>query len=223
MQLIVNKHVEISDTDLWNQLRAGDSNALFEIYKRLHVPLVNYCFKICGNRQLAQDTFSEFMIRLWDKREKLGDVKNVKSYLMTALRRQLLADMKVTLRFDEVIDANVPGEGSYEDIIINSQDEEKLKKYLTVAFAKLAPRQRQFITLRFYDGLSYEEIAKQEGVDIKAVYNKVYEGIKILRQHLPVQYRNVSSLIIFLLLFQQEHDKIFSLIQISGEIFKKHR
>jgi RNA polymerase sigma-70 factor (ECF subfamily) len=222
VQLIDNKRFEISDKDLWDELRAGGSHALFEIYKRLHVPLVNYCFRICGNKQLAQDTFSEFMIGLWDKREKLGEVTNVKSYLMTSLRRQLLADMKTTQDFDQVTDVNAHSEGSYEDIIIDAQDQEKLKNYLSKAFAKLAPRQRQFITLRFYDGLTYEEIALQEGVDIKAVYNKVYEGIKILRQHLPVQYKNGPSLILFLLLFQLDYAQILALVKIPVEIYKRH-
>lgn len=194
-----HKDYKVSDAELWNLFRAGDESALFELYKRLYIPLVNYGHQVCKDKALAQDTFSDLMISLWDKRAQMNEVTNVKSYLMTALRRQLIADLKAQDKFmpvDEVQDEQV---SSYEDILMNIQEQEAVKKHLQAAFSKLSPRQAQFITMRFYEGMSYEEIAEATGVDIKAVYNKVYEGIKILRQQLPAQYRNIPTFLIFFL------------------------
>lgn len=132
-----------TDQDLWNQFRAGNSDALFAVYKRLHVSLVNYCFKLCGDKQLAQDSFSELLIQLWDKREKLSDVKNVKSYLITTLRRQLISNSKLSHQFDQISEEHTGAEDPYEDVIINAQDQEQLKKQIKLAFARLTPRQRQ--------------------------------------------------------------------------------
>lgn len=191
-----------SDQQLWNQFRSGNSQALFTLYKRLHVPLVNYSFRLCGDKQQAQDSFSELMMALWDKRERLTDVKNVKSYLMTTLRRQLLSELKTKQQFEMVAEYTSDTEVSYEDVIINAQEQEKLKQQLRHAFSKLTPRQRQFITLRFYDGMDYKEIAAHTGVDIKAVYNKVYEGIKLLRQNLPEDFKDSPALFILMILFK---------------------
>jgi RNA polymerase sigma factor (sigma-70 family) len=189
-----------ADGDLWKRFQSGDASALFELYKRLYVPLVNYGINLSNDKLLAQDTFSDLMISLWDKRASLTEVKNVKAYLMTALKHQLYADLKFKDNYVEITDAHGEQESSYEEVIINSQEKEELRKTLRSAFSKLTPRQTQFITMRFYEGLSYQEIADLSGVDIKAVYNKVYEGIKILRQELPEKFVHLPDFFIFLII-----------------------
>lgn len=192
-----------TEEELWGQFRDGDHHALFELYKRLQLPLINYCFKLSGDKQRAQDSFSELMIRLWDKREALKEVQNVKSYLMTTLRRQFISDLKISNQFEVLTDDDASSEPSHEDDIINAQEQEELKRCLKCAFTKLTPRQREFITLRFFDGMSYDEIAASSGIKIKVVYNKVYEGIKSLRKNLPDQFHDGPGLIFFLLLFNR--------------------
>lgn len=189
-----------TDGDLWGRFQSGDVSALFELYKRLYVPLVNYAINLSNDKLLAQDTFSNLMISLWDKRASLTEVKNVKAYLMTALRHQLHADLKFKGNYVEITDAHGEQESSYEQVIINKQEKEELRKTLKSAFSKLTPRQTQFITMRFYEGLSYQEIADLSGVDIKAVYNKVYEGIKVLRKELPEKFTHLPDFFIFLVI-----------------------
>lgn len=190
-----------TDIELWDSFRAGHKAALFELYKRMYIPLVNYGVRICRDMELACDGFSDFMILLWDKRNQLNEVKNVKSYLMTSLRRQLIADLKFQDRFTSVSGSENEAFEPYESLLEALENQEVVKKRLQAAFSKLSPRQAQFIRMRFYDGMSYEEISEASGVHIKAVYNKVHEGIKILRQHLPPEQRNIPVfLLIFLLL-----------------------
>lgn len=187
------------ESELWDKFRNGDQDSLFELYKRLYVPLVNYAFRLCEDKERSKDAFSDLMLSFWDKREQLKQVKNVRSYLMTALKHKLFYDLNIQNKISQVSDVDAEEVLSYEDILINIQQQDELSKLLKIAFAKLTPRQAQFITMKYYDGLSYEEIAAATGVDITAVYNKVYEGIKTLRKHLPKKYSKIPTfLIIFL-------------------------
>lgn len=189
-----------TESELWDKFRNGDRHSLFELYKRLYIPLVNYAYRLCEDKDISKDAFSDLMLSFWDKRQQLKKVNNVKSYLMTALRHKLLYDLKIQNKILEVSDATVDEVLSYEDILINVQEQDELRKLLKMAFSKLTPRQTQFITMKYYEGLSYEEIAAATGVDITAIYNKVYEGIKVLRKHLPKKYSKTPTFL-FLLLF----------------------
>lgn len=189
-----------TDLELWEKFRNGDKTSLFELYKRFYIPLVNYAFRLCDDKDISKDAFSDLMISFWDKRDQLNKVTNVKSYLMTALKHKLFYDLKIKNKISEVNNVSTEEVLSCEDILINIQEQDELSELLKMAFSRLTPRQTQFITMKYYDGLSYEEIAAVTGVDITAVYNKVYEGIKTLRKHLPKKYRKIPTFLILLLL-----------------------
>ncbi|MDB5275708.1 MAG: polymerase sigma factor, sigma-70 family [Ferruginibacter sp.] len=45
----------------------------------------------------------------------------------------------------------------------------------------LPARQKELIILKFYEGLSYEEIVQQTGLAPRTVYNKMHEALKKLK------------------------------------------
>ncbi len=58
--------------------------------------------------------------------------------------------------------------------------------YLHQAFTKLSSRQKEVIYLRFYNQLSYEEIADVMSVQVKAIYKLMSRAILVLRTHSKV-------------------------------------
>lgn len=48
----------------------------------------------------------------------------------------------------------------------------------------LAPRQKEALTLRFYDELSYEQIASLMMLPVKSVYMLIYRAIDFLKKNL---------------------------------------
>jgi RNA polymerase sigma factor (sigma-70 family) len=84
---------------------------------------------------------------------------------------------------------------SHEFALITSQISEEQKKNLAQALSCLTGRQREAIFLRYYEGLSYEEIATLMSVTVKTAYNFVYMAITELRKFLTHPF-------IFLLLFR---------------------
>lgn len=71
---------------------------------------------------------------------------------------------------------------SYEEIMVGLQQDEELKNKLRVAIAQLTPRQVELIQLKFFEGLSYEQIAQRTSQSVKTAYNTVYDAIKMLRK-----------------------------------------
>ncbi len=55
--------------------------------------------------------------------------------------------------------------------------------------------------MRFYEGLSYEEIVQRTGLTHRTVYNKVHEAIKKLRLGLDKEEPSYRAILSLLLLF----------------------
>jgi RNA polymerase sigma-70 factor, ECF subfamily len=53
---------------------------------------------------------------------------------------------------------------------------------LKIAFSELTDRQRQTLEAFFFQGLSFAEIATQQGEDVRNVRHHYYRGLERLRQ-----------------------------------------
>lgn len=177
-----------ADSILWEGLRTGDKQSVFDLYNRLYFQLVNYGITVCGNTELTKDMVNQVFLELWDKRAKLVPVQNVKSYLSTYLRRKIIDYIRSERRTENAARENMLSEEtielSYEQYIVEVQTDAEIKYKLQTALARLTPRQRELIGLKFFEGLSYEAIAQKTSQNIKTTYNMIYEALKILRETL---------------------------------------
>ncbi|RBL88546.1 RNA polymerase sigma factor [Chitinophaga flava] len=172
----------------WERLRNGDKQALFALYNSTYAHLLRFGLKLCGNDELVKDCITQLFLQLWNKHAQLKPVTNVPAYLFTALKRQLLDQLAYQSRIHDAI-SKITGkeeenELSYEEIIIRVQQDDEIKQRLHSAIKALTPRQIELIRLKFFEGLSYEQIAAQTSQTVKTAYNTVYDAIKTLRKKL---------------------------------------
>src|ERR1700754_1448181 len=83
-----------SHSETWKLLQNGHQQALLALYDSHYIGLLNYGIKLTGNRDLTRDCITQILLRLWDNRQKLPAVENVRSYLLTCLRRELIGELK---------------------------------------------------------------------------------------------------------------------------------
>lgn len=174
------------NSNYWDQMRAGDKTALFELYNELYFHLIRFGLKINPDDELVKDCVNQVFLNLWDKRARLPEVENVKAYLMTMLRRTILDQLLYVNRTNNALNRMIAEEDgnelSYEEIMIRLQQDDDLKLKLKLAIAKLTPRQMELIQLKFFEGLSYEQIAVRNAQTVKTAYNTIYDAIKMLRR-----------------------------------------
>ena len=169
----------------WQQIRQGNKHALFELYNNTYFHLVRFGLKLNANDELVKDCIMELFFKLWDKHAQLNAVSNVRAYLFTSVKRMLFdrqnTDNKTDIAISKLYHKGNLEELPYEEIIILVQDSEELKKRLSLAMKQLTPRQTELIKLKFFEGLSYEEVAIQTSQSMKTAYNTIYNAIKVLR------------------------------------------
>ncbi|HEX5167970.1 MAG TPA: sigma-70 family RNA polymerase sigma factor [Cyclobacteriaceae bacterium] len=186
----------------WTLLRGGNEKALLDIYDLCYDQLYMYGYQISRDSALTEDCIQDIFLELWEKRNKLPDVTFVNAYLLKILKRRLLKLMS-SASGELNIDETTPGlvDGSMEDLIIDDENNHALAVRLKLALSKLTKRQREVIGLKFFNDLSYDEMAVFTGLSQQRIYNLVHEAVRHLRSSLFSTPRHVAALFLALILF----------------------
>jgi RNA polymerase sigma-70 factor (ECF subfamily) len=177
----------LSTQAYWRQLREGNTDALSALYQLHYVGLINYGVKLTGDRDLATDSFTAVLLELWDKRNTLPDVTNVRAYLITCLHRKMLHEIASGKKRNNThlqLNTGQETEWSHEDYILAIEGNDELSRCLTKAFQQLTQRQQQLLRMKFFDNLDYEHIAQVCGITKRTAYNIIYDALKQLKQEL---------------------------------------
>lgn len=171
----MNGKEEIPMSLVWNQMKAGNEQGLSDLFTRLYPDLYLYGMKIFNLPDLVKDSIQDVFVRVWEKRNTLGEVLNPKAYLITALRRKLFENKERYFAADAEILAKISEKQAFS-FVENEFTEipeisEKLRKSLIVTINDLPERQRELVFLRFYYNLKYREIADILNVKEQTVKN----------------------------------------------------
>jgi RNA polymerase sigma factor (sigma-70 family) len=178
-------------TDLWDSMIRGNRDSFLAIYENHYQALFSYGFSLSADRELTKDCIQELFIEIWKTREKLNKkVSNIRSYLFTWLRRnifhelsRLSGEQNTYNQFESSLTNILP----YEDLLIAFQQTEEDRFNLQSAMKGLSKSQLEIIRLKFFDNLSYSEIATKTSLSIRTIYNLIYEALSHLRESMNLQ------------------------------------
>ncbi len=173
----------------WEAMCMGEKDAFLNLYKGLYRNLAGFGLRVYGDSEMVTDTLNQVFLELWEKHDNLPRVEQVESYLRTILKRKILKRIAHEQRLNKAISVIVTEDEAllempYEELIVKIQSDELVKNSLLAALEKLTPQQRKLIQLRFYDGLSYEDVAKRTQLTVRTAYNTIYCALKFLRTQL---------------------------------------
>lgn len=176
-------------SELWNSLRAGDVNALKELYNAYYHYLFAANFAVCTRREIVKDSIHEAFITIWQNRDKLPPVTSVGGYLQTCVRRKMMdALQKEAPHESAFLTMDTGYECPYEEVIIAFQEQEATRQTLKEALSHLTTKQKEAIRLRFFENKSYEEIAQLADCEPRTIYNRMYEAVERLRQYFSAKH-----------------------------------
>lgn len=171
-------------------MTGGDKDAFLTLYQGHYQALFCYGFSLSADRELTKDCIQELFLEMWKTRPSLNkEVKNVRSYLFTWLRRKISRELSRLAKersADEDMEEFPFLQLSYEELLIAFQQSEEKKQQLRTALKKLTVRQLEIIKLKFFENLSYRNIAAQTSLTPRTVYNLIYEAIRQLRESMKL-------------------------------------
>ncbi len=194
-----------TDDSLWEQFKAGRALALSCLFDQHVSGLMRYGLLFTPDKSTIEDCVQDVFVNLWEKRASLGEVVSVKHYLCASLRRRLLRKLRTQNRLrgsDDLLSSSaMPTEASYETWLLQRQSDAEVRDTLRQLINRLTPQQKRVIYLKFYEQLSYDEIAALMKLNKRTVYNTCSAAIKHLQAHVsrtPVLRTLLSSAISWL-------------------------
>lgn len=174
------------DIQLWEQLLKGDRNALSQLFRKYYTPLLNYGLKLIGREDLVKDSIQELFFVIWEQRKGLSEVEYVRSYLYLSFRRTIFRTNEVR-NVRNRRDINYSRESikevtSQEQLMIMNELKQEQEEQLVEALGMLSQRQQEAMFLKFYNGLSNEEIAQVMNINKQSVYNHICCAIEALKE-----------------------------------------
>ncbi len=172
------------DFEIWDSFLRGDHKAFEQLYQRYFTSMAHYGMKLLKDRHLVEDAIQDVFIDLWRRKEYLSEAHQPKFYLFRALRNQVLRNARKDI-FEESEDIDdfldYLGTLSVEQQTIEKEALTEKAKKIKDAIARLSPRQREAITLRFYHGFSLEETSSLMKLSRQALSNLFYRSYTVLR------------------------------------------
>lgn len=175
---------------IWEAFRAGDEKAFSCLFYLYSDDLFYYGCSITNDRELVKDSIQELLCSLWERKSQCPTVNKVKYFLLAGLRRILLRKMQQQQRLvltpigeEEQKTSNYPFVVvSTEEDLIREERHAASQIQLMRAIQGLPPRQQEAIHLRYYQGLSYAEMAEVMAVQKGSVGQFIAQAIRALRK-----------------------------------------
>ena len=174
-----------SEKSLINLVKKGDKKAYEVLVLQYQDRLVFSVYKFLKDYELAQDIAQEAFVKAFKNIEKFrGDssfytwiyriaINTAKNLLSSKARSSEVYD-------DEIMELKLSESAVTTENPENILEAEELRSKMMDAIQSLPDDIRTTLSLREFDGLSYEEIAKVQNCPIGTVRSRIHKGREIL-------------------------------------------
>ena len=171
------------DNNVWANIEKSDKESYSEAYIFYYKKLYNYGRKITDDIPMIEDSINEVFIVIWTNRQTLHKIVSPQAYIFSSFRNNIFHKIKSAkaIRLSEE-EQQTELQFAIDSIIIERETDTDVKARIEKALQQLTDRQREAIFLRFYEGLSYIEIARVMSISVKATYKIMARALSQLKE-----------------------------------------
>ena len=163
-------------------MKQGISESEFiDLFRTFHQPVKNFVFYKTGDMDLAEDIMQDVFLKFWEKKGEIR-LATAKSLLYTIagnLSKNRLEHRQVVLQFANSY-VHPPHSHSPEFEAELKEFDARLQK----AIADLDEKNRVVFLMNRIDGMTYQEIAENIGLTVKAVEKRMKKALDYLTAQL---------------------------------------
>ena len=176
-----------NDINIINLVKKGDVRAFDILVVKYQDRLVYSVFKFCKDFELSQDITQEAFVKAFKNIDKFRGDSSFYTWIYRIAINTAKNYFSNKSRGAETFNEDVL-DGALSDLSLNSDNPETLlaaeemKDAVNQAFQNLPDEIRSTLSLREYDGLSYEEIAKVQNCPIGTVRSRIFKGRELINE-----------------------------------------
>jgi len=190
-----NKNI---DLNLVKRAKKGDYQAFDLLVIKYQTRLISTAFKFVKDMQIAEDIVQESLIKSYKSLHSFREdssfytwvyritINTAKNFLVSKKRRGEL--LQAEIGKEGAIEIEQFSQDSPEALLMRSQ----LKHLIENCLNQLSEETKTAITLREFDGLSYEEISKIVNCPVGTIRSRIFRGREILDKEIE-NYREENK------------------------------
>ena len=155
------------------------------VFKTFYAKVYNFALGLVKNEADADDIVQIVFLKIWLKRAKLTEVKNLDTYIYTITKNTVLNFFSARKDYhsdiSKVSTLHIGNESPIEQI--EAQD---LQLMIDMVVSNMPPQRQTIYRMSREEGLSNEEIATKMGIQKKTVENHLNLALKDIRKLLKI-------------------------------------
>lgn len=136
--------------------------------------------KLLRSEADAEDTVQETVIDLWQRRNEMEHVRDLRAYAMQSLKNRCISFLRksrdIATDRIELLDV-VDDDAIREEVALTEERAARLDTMM----AQLPERQREAVTMRYIEGVSHEEMQRRLGMSSTNVYATLSRAMSTLK------------------------------------------
>lgn len=184
-----------ADAALMLRFKDGDADAFRKLFGKYQGPIINFCFRFCANRTLAEDLAQEVFLRVYRGSGRYRVDARFSTWLYRIAVNVCLNETRklrknfMTRSMDQPVNDDPDGRApEYADENQAGADEAMAARQreaaIQGALQALPAPQRMALMLRIYEDFPYDEIASRMNISEGKVKTLIFRGRRRLREAL---------------------------------------
>jgi RNA polymerase sigma-70 factor, ECF subfamily len=180
--------MRVSGTQVSNQkdeaaliarIRAGDENAMADLYDRYSGIVYGVALRVLGNTSAAEDVLQEVFLQLWRNPQAFdADRGKLAPWLAVIARNRAIDLLRKRPMEDDIAELPISTGVNLEDEASQRLAISKVRGVL----GQLPVDQRRLLEMAFFEGLTHTEIASKTGEPLGTVKTRIRSGLLALRK-----------------------------------------
>jgi RNA polymerase sigma-70 factor (ECF subfamily) len=168
---------------LIERLRAGDPDALRELYDRFGRITFGFLINALGDRAAAEDVQQQVFLEVWQRADRYDPSRGkLLTWVMTIARSRAIDQLR--RRVPEPLDPHAASSAAESG---GPQGDERIEQLaeqwrMRELLDRLPKAEADLLRLRFYGQLSQSEIAERDGIPLGTVKTRMFSGLRRLRE-----------------------------------------
>jgi RNA polymerase sigma-70 factor (ECF subfamily) len=160
----------------------GDDEAYTQVVEQYGRKVYALCYRVMRNEEDAKDMVQEVFVRLYSKRSSFGGRSSLYTWIYRITLNMCFSQLKKRKAGTIPLEDVEPVLAAKEEA--GADRSRELRALLGNAMESLPPKQRAVFSMRFYDKMSFKDIAEAMGTTVGAAKANHHFAVEKLRKML---------------------------------------